>query len=260
MCRIIAVGSQKGGVGKSTTVRNLTYSLAELGHRVLAVDFDPQFNLTTCFGIDNITAIPHTTASLMTAMLNDEELPSSEDYILHIGKVDLIPSSIQLSVTEANLRIEMGSEQLLANLLEPLREQYDYIVIDTCPSLGSLTINALTAADEVIIPVNPQLLAVMGLQELTSTILKIRRRLNPKIKFGGILLTMCDKRTNLYKEICAQVDTAYRSGMRIFNSQIPMTVKVGEANFNGMAVAEYDKNNAAGIAYMNFAKEVERLA
>ncbi len=260
MCRIIVVGSQKGGVGKSTTVRNLSYSLAELGHRVLAVDFDPQFNLTTCFGISDITAIQNDIASLMTAMLNDEELPPPEQYIQHIGKVDLIPASIQLSVVDANLRIEMGSEHLLASLLTPLREQYDYIIVDTCPSLGSLTISALTAADEVIIPVNPQLLAVMGLQELTSTILKIRRRLNPKIKFGGILLTMCDKRTNLYKEISTQVDSAYRSGMRIYDSQIPMTVKVGEANCNGMAVAEYDKNNAAGIAYMNFAKEVEQYA
>ena len=256
MGKIIVVANQKGGVAKTSTVRNLSYSLAELGKRVLTVDFDAQFNLTTCFGIENPNELRHTIATLMTSMLNDEEIPVKEEYVRRIGKVDLIPSSIQLSVVDANLRLEMGSDRLLANLLETLKPDYDYIVVDTCPSLGTLTINALTAADEVIIPVNPQLLAVMGLQELTQTILKIRRRLNPKIKFGGILLTMGDKRTNLYKEISAQVDAAYRSGMRIFDSQIPTTVKVGEANCNGMAVAEYDKKCLAGQAYMELAKEV----
>lgn len=255
MCKIIVVAAQKGGVGKTSTVRNLSYSLAELGKRVLAVDFDPQFSLTTCFGVDS-DKLEHTSATLMTTMLEDEELTQKKDFLLHIGKTDLIPSSIQLSVIEANLRLEMGSEHLFSNLLESLCGDYDYILVDTCPSLGTLTISALTAADEVMIPVNPQLLAVMGLQELTKTILKIKRRLNPKIQFGGILFTMCDKRTNLYKEISGQVDTAYRSGMRIFDSRIPTTVKVGEANGLGLSVMEYDSKSPAALAYMELAKEV----
>jgi chromosome partitioning protein len=256
MCKIMVVANQKGGVAKTSTVRNLSYSIAELGKRVLAVDFDAQFNLTTCFGIENPNELKHTIATLMTSMLDEEEIPSKKEYIISIGKVDLIPSSIQLSVVDANLRLEMGSDRILSNLLESLRNDYDYIIVDTCPSLGTLTINALTAADNVIIPVNPQLLAVMGLQELTKTILKIKRRLNPRIEFGGILLTMCDKRTNLYKEISAQVDAAYRNGMRIFDSQIPSTVKVGEANCCGMSVLEYDKKCPAGQAYMELAREV----
>lgn len=256
MCKIIVVAAQKGGVGKTSTVRNLSYSLAEIGKRVLAVDFDPQFSLSTCFGIDDPDKQEHTTATLMTSMLEDEELPPPTAFIRTVGKVDLIPSSIQLSVIEANLRLEMGSEHLFANLLESLRGDYDYIIVDTCPSLGTLTISALTAADEVMIPVNPQLLAVMGLQELTKTILKIKRRLNPKIRFGGILFTMCDKRTNLYKEISGQVDAAYRSGMRIFDSRIPTTVKVGEANGLGLSVMEYDSKSPAALAYMELAKEV----
>lgn len=247
MCKIIVVANQKGGVAKTSTVRNLSYSLAELGKRVLTVDFDAQFNLTTCFGIENPNELKHTIATLMTSMLNDEDITVKNEYVMTVGKVDLIPSSILLSVVDANL-------------LETLKPDYDYIIVDTCPSLGTLTINALTAADEVIIPVNPQILAVMVLQELTQTILKILRRLNPKIQFGGILLTMCDKRTNLYKEISAQVDAAYRSGMMIFDSQIPMTVKVGEANCCGMAVAEYDKKCPAGQAYMDFAREVIKSA
>ena len=255
MCKIIVVAAQKGGVGKTSTVRNLSYSLSELGKRVLAVDFDPQFSLTTCFGVDS-DKLEHTSATLMTTMLEDEELTQKKDFLLHIGKTELIPSSIQLSVIEANLRLEMGSEHQFSNLLESLRGDYDYILVDTCPSLGTLTISALTAADEVMIPVNPQLLAVMGLQELTKTILKIKRRLNPKIQFGGILFTMCDKRTNLYKEISGQVDAAYRSGMRIFDSRIPTTVKVGEANGLGLSVMEYDSKSPAALAYMELAKEV----
>ena len=148
MCKIIVVANQKGGVAKTSTVRNLSYSLAELGKRVLTVDFDAQFNLTTCFGIENPNELRHTIATLMTSMLNDEEIPVKEEYVRRIGKVDLIPSSIQLSVVDANLRLEMGSDRLLANLLETLKPDYDYIVVDTCPSLGTLTINALTAADE----------------------------------------------------------------------------------------------------------------
>lgn len=256
MSKILVVAAQKGGVGKTSTVRNLSYSLAELGKRVLAVDFDPQFSLTTCFGVDDSEKLEHTTATLMTTLLEDKELPPKATFIRTVGKVDLIPSSIQLSVIEANLRLEMGSEHLFANLLESLRGDYDYILVDTCPSLGTLTISALTAADEVMIPVNPQLLAVMGLQELTKTILKIKRRLNPRIKFGGILFTMCDKRTNLYKEISSQVDAAYRSGMRIFDNRIPTTVKVGEANGLGLSVMEYDNKSPAALAYMELAKEV----
>lgn len=247
MCKIIVVANQKGGVAKTSTIRNLSYSLAELGKRVLTVDFDAQFNLTTCFGIENPNELKHTIATLMTSMLNDEDITVKNEYVMTVGKVDLIPSSILLSVVDANL-------------LETLKPDYDYIIVNTCPSLGTLTINVLTAADEVIIPVNPQILAVMGLQELTQTILKILRRLNPKIQLGGILLTMYDKRTNLYKEISAQVDAAYRSGMMIFDSQIPMTVKVGEANCCGMAVAEYDKKCPAGQAYMDFAREVIKSA
>lgn len=254
--KIVVVANQKGGVAKTTTVRNLSHSLAELGKRVLAVDFDPQFNLTTCFGIVNPNELEHTTATLMTSMLNDDEIPMKKEYIYSIGKIDLIPSSIQLSVVDANLRLEMGSERLLSNLLEPLRDDYDYIIVDTNPSLGTLTISALTAADEVIIPVDTELVAVMGLQELIKIILKIKRRLNPRIQFGGILLTMCDKRTNLYKEISEQVETAYRSGMRIFDSQIPATVKVGEANRRGLSVLEYDRNSTAAQAYMDLAREV----
>ena len=162
MGKIYMIGSQKGGVGKTTTTLNLAYSLQKLGKKVLAVDFDSQANLTTCFGIENTGEMENTIGHLMMAVIDDTTLPTPKRYIREKDGVDFISSSIYLSVVDAKLRLEMGAEKMLSGILEPLRERYDYILIDTCPSLGTLTINALAAADEVIITVNPQLLAMMG--------------------------------------------------------------------------------------------------
>lgn len=195
--KIIVVANQKGGVAKTSTVRNLSYALAEMGKKVLVVDFDPQYNLTTSFGVLP-TQAPYNTGTLITNLLLDESLPDTNEFIQKIGSVDLIPSSRSLTVAEANLLMTPDSNDYLAALLNPLRLSYDYIIVDTNPSLGSLTINALTAADEVIIPIDPELFALTGLQALVDTIKKIKRKLNPSIEIGGILFTKCNKRTNLY--------------------------------------------------------------
>ena len=168
MCKIIVMANQKGGVAKTSSTRNLAYSLAELGKKVLAVDFDPQTNLTISFGVAP-AALQETAASLMMKLVMDEALPEKESCILNIGKVDLLPSKKTLTVAEVNLLIER-KDDCLAKLLAPLRADYDYILVDTGPSLGSLTINAFTAADEIIIPVDPELFALVGLKELTETI------------------------------------------------------------------------------------------
>lgn len=196
--KIIVVANQKGGVAKTSTVRNLSYALAEMGKKVLVVDFDPQYNLTTSFGVLP-TQAPYNTGTLITNLLLDESLPDTNEFIQKIGSVDLIPSSRSLTVAEANLLMTPDSNDYLAALLNPLRLSYDYIIVDTNPSLGSLTINALTAADEVIIPIDPELFALTGLQALVDTIQKIKRKLNPSIEIGGILFTKCNKRTNLYR-------------------------------------------------------------
>jgi len=255
MCKIIAVANQKGGVAKTTSVRNLAYSLGELGKRVLAVDFDPQSNLTASFSDENLS-VRTTIADVMNKAMDEEGLPDQSEYIYAHGNIDFMPSSIHLSVVEANLRMEMGSEKLLSNILEPLREKYDFILIDTNPSLGPLTINALSAADSVIIPINPEYYATMGLTDLTKTILKIRKRINPGIKFEGILMTMCDMQTNLHKEVCTEVTEAYENGMKIFKMQIPRSIRVGEANRYGMSVIDLDKKSKAGLAYDEVAKEL----
>ena len=152
MGKIYMIGAMKGGVGKSVSVFNLAYSLQKRGKRVLAVDFDPQANLTTCFGAEDVDVA---VGDLMMAVIEDEELPEREEYIWERNGVDFIPSSIQLSAVEAKLRLEMGTEKMLATILEPLKGDYDYILIDTSPSLGTLNINAMAAADEVIVTVNP---------------------------------------------------------------------------------------------------------
>ena len=233
--KIIVVANQKGGVAKTSTVRNLSYALAEMGKKVLVVDFDPQYNLTTSFGVLP-TQAPYNTGTLITNLLLDESLPDTNEFIQKIGSVDLIPSSRSLTVAEANLLMTPDSNDYLAALLNPLRLSYDYIIVDTNPSLGSLTINALTAADEVIIPIDPELFALTGLQALVDTIQKI-------------------KRTNLYRRTYGQVTKAFQS-LPIFNCQIPYTVKVGDANSYGMSVMELEQANPASLAYLELAKEV----
>lgn len=257
MGKIYMIGAMKGGVGKSVSVFNLAYSLQKRGKRVLAVDFDPQANLTTCFGAEDVDVA---VGDLMMAVIEDEELPEREEYIWERNGVDFIPSSIQLSAVEAKLRLEMGTEKMLATILatilEPLKGDYDYILIDTSPSLGALNINAMAAADEVIVTVNPQLLAMMGLQDFLKSVKKIKSRLNEKLNVAGILLTMCDARTILCKTITEQVAETFQGQIRIFESKIPNTVKVGESVYYSEPLIEYAPDSNACRAYNKLAGEV----
>lgn len=253
MGKIYMIGAMKGGVGKSVSVFNLAYSLQKRGKRVLAVDFDPQANLTTCFGAEDVDVA---IGDLMMAVIEDEELPEREEYIWERNGVDFIPSSIRLSAVEAKLRLEMGTEKMLATILEPLKGDYDYILIDTSPSLGALNINAMAAADEVIVTVNPQLLAMMGLQDFLKSVKKIKSRLNEKLNVAGILLTMCDARTILCKTITEQVAETFQGQIRIFESKIPNTVKVGESVYYSEPLIEYAPDSNACRAYNKLAGEV----
>lgn len=253
MGKIYMIGAMKGGVGKSVSVFNLAYSLQKRGKRVLAVDFDPQANLTICFGAEDVDVA---IGDLMMAVIEDEELPEREAYIWERNGVDFIPSSIQLSAVEAKLRLEMGTEKMLAMILEPLKGDYDYILVDTSPSLGALNINAMAAADEVIVTVNPQLLAMMGLQDFLKSVKKIKSRLNEKLNVAGILLTMCDARTILCKTITEQVAETFQGQIRIFESKIPNTVKVGESVYYSEPLIEYAPDSNACRAYNKLAGEV----
>ena len=256
MGKIMMCGSFKGGVGKTASSWNLAYCLAEMGKKVLAVDFDGQANLSTCFGIEDPAAVPLTIGHLMMSQLEDEKQPGPAEFIQRRNGVDFIPSSMVLSAVDSRLRMEMGAERMLASILEPLRDQYDFVIVDTCPSLGSLTINALAAADEVIITVNPQLLAMMGLQDFIRTVRKVRNRLNERLRIAGILLTMCDARTNLCKVITEQVMEAFEGQIRIFESVIPNTVKVGESIYYSKPLVEYAPGSKVCEMYRSLAREV----
>lgn len=253
MGKIYMIGAMKGGVGKSVSVFNLAYSLKKRGMRVLAVDFDPQSNLTTCFGAEEVDVA---IGDLMMNVIEEEDLPEREEYIWERNGVDFIPASIGLSAVEAKLRLEMGTEKMLSAILKPLREDYDYILIDTCPSLGALTINAMAAADEVIVAVNPQLLAMMGLQDFLKSVKKIKSRINERLNVAGILLTMCDARTILCKTITEQVAETFQGQVRIFGSKIPNTVKVGESVYYSEPLIEYAPESNACKAYERLAGEV----
>ena len=254
MAEVITIANRKGGVGKTTTTLNLAYSLKELGKKVLVIDLDPQANLTRCFDVGNTENIKNIGHLLMTEM--EEESYLVEDYTKSYDEIDIIPSSIYLSAVETQMRVETGSERILSEIVNQIKECYDYVLIDTSPSLNILTINALCASDSVLITADTQLFAIVGISELLKTIQKIKKRVNASLKIKGILLTMCDNRTNLSKLLTQQVEEMYQGKIEVFQTKIPKTVKVGEAIYSGQSIKKYAKGSSVDIAYDNLAKEI----
>ena len=256
MSKIIAVASQKGGVAKSTTCRNVATILAKEGYKVLAIDTDNQASMTDCFGIEKPETLETTLYHLMMAVMNEDDLPPKESYIIKRDGVDVIPSSIEMSAIEMNLVSTMSREYVLKTITEKLRSDYDYIIVDSAPSLGLMTLNVLAACESVLIPATPEYLSVKGLELLLQTIMKIKRRINPSITFEGILLTMFDERTNLSKNMIEMVDEAYGEHIKVFDIRIPKSVKVGEANLQSKCIVDYMPTNKAAIAYQELVKEL----
>lgn len=256
-CKVISISNQKGGVAKTTTVLNLGYTLSELGYKVLLVDIDPQSNLTMCLGVDKPDELETTICHPIMSVIDNKKLPDKDKYILTIDKIDLIPCSIELSAIESfKLASAMNRESVLKRILANVKDDYDYIIIDTMPSLGLLTVNALAACDSVIITATPQYLSVKGLEMLHGTIKQAREQINPAIAIEGILLTMCDTRTILFKEVYAIIQEACEKQIRIFKNVIPVSVKVGEANLYGRSLIEYQPDNKVTAAYKAFTKEL----
>ena len=253
---VTAIINQKGGTGKTCTCANLGVGLAREGKKVLLVDFDPQSSLTISLGYDKPDDLPVTVATLMSKVL-DSKLVTPGEGILHQQEaVDLIPSCIELSGVEAATVNALSRENLLKQILAPLRKQYDHILIDCSPSLSMLNLNALSAADNVIIPVQPQYLSAKGLVDLLNTIKQVRNKINPRLKTEGIVLTMVDNRTNLAKEIGSLVRNTYGKHINIFSTEIPMSVRAAEASAAGVSIHTYDPKGKVAEAYRNLTKEV----
>lgn len=247
---VIAMCNQKGGVGKTTTTINLGAALAETGRRVLLVDFDPQGSLSVGLGVN-----PHTLdLSIYNVMLGRNV--DVHDVIIESGTddLDILPANIDLSAAEVQLVSEVAREQTLRRVLKPLRSEYDVILIDCAPSLGLLTVNALTAADRVLMPLELEFFALRGIALLTDTIEKVQERLNPDLKVLGILATMYDGRTVHSREVLQRVVEAF--GDQVFHAVIRRTIKFPETTVAGEPITSYAPNSAGAGAYRTLAREV----
>ena len=256
--KIIAICNQKGGVGKTTTTVNLGIGLAKEGKRVLVIDADPQGDLTTCLGWKNGDELQTTLADLMNKTLTERPIGKGEGILHHEEGVDLLPSNLELSAMEMNLVNAMSRELTLKNCLKEIKKDYEYILIDCMPSLGMITVNALAAADSVMIPVQAQYLPAKGMTQLVQTIGKVQRTLNPDLRIDGIVLTLVDGRTNLAKQTLHILRNQYGNRMKIYSSQSPVAVKAAETSFQGKSIYAYDKNSSVAKAYENLTKEVIR--
>lgn len=253
---VIACVNQKGGTGKTCTAENLGIGMVQEGKKVLLVDMDPQASLTISLGYPRPDDLPVTVSDQMAKVMQDMPVPLKEGILTHEEGVDLMPASIALSGLEVSLVNAMSRESVLKQYLEPLKKEYDFIILDCMPSLGMLTVNALAAADQLVVPVQAQYLSAKGLEQLLQTVNKVKRQINPKLRVEGILLTMVDSRTNNAKEIASLIREAYGSKLKVFDVEIPRSVRAAEISAEGKSIFAHDPGGKVADAYSQLTKEV----
>ena len=255
-CKTIAICNQKGGVGKTTTTVNLGIGLAMNGKRVLLIDADPQGDLTTCLGWQNTDELGITLATKLTEVIKETMNDPLEGILHHDEGVDLVPSNLELSAMEFNLVNAMSRETTLKTYLNEIKDKYDYVLIDCMPSLGMITLNALSAADSVIIPVQAQYLPAKGMTQLLQTVNKVKKYINPNLKIDGIVLTIVDSRTNLAKSTVEALKQNFGNHIKLYQSFIPSAIKAAETSSKGKSIYAYEPNSSVSKAYTELTKEV----
>lgn len=254
--KIIAVVNQKGGTGKTTTTENIGIGLVNEGKKVLLIDMDPQGSLTISLGYPRPDEMYPTLSDVLEKVIQENLQNPKEGIINQREGVDLMPGNIELSGLEVSLVNIMSRETILKRYLDEIKKEYDYILLDCMSSLGMVTMNALVAADSVLIPVQAQYLSAKGLEQLLQTVSKVRRQINPKLKIDGIVLTMVDKRTNYAKEISALVRNVYGGNIKVFKTDIPHSVRAAEISAEGKSIFEHDPKGKVAEAYRELTKEV----
>lgn len=253
---VIAVVNQKGGTGKTTTCENLGVGLAMEGKKVLVVDTDPQASLTISLGYPVPDNLSPTLSDMMGKIMTEQPIAPGEGILHHAEGVDLMPANIELSGLEVSLVNAMSRETILKQYLDTVKTQYDFILLDCMPSLGMLTVNALAASDNVLIPVQAAYLPAKGLEQLLQTINKVKRQINPKLKIEGILLTMVDSRTNYSKEISSLIRENYGGNLKVYKTDIPRSVRAEEISAEGTSIFKHDPHGKVADAYRVLTKEV----
>lgn len=257
---VIACVNQKGGTGKTTTCENLGAGLVMNGKKVLLVDFDPQASLSISLGYPKPEELPVTIADMMKKVVDEKEIRPGEGILHHEEGMDLMPSSIELSGMEVALVNTISRETVLKEYLESVKRDYDFVLLDCSPSLGMLTINAMAAADTLLIPVQASYLPAKGLEQLLQTVNKVRRQINPKLKIEGILLTMVDARTNDAKEISELIRNAYGGKIKVYDTEIPRSVRASEISKEGTSIYKHDPGGKVADAYRELTREVVKNA